>query len=108
MAWLSSIWRKEIAQPAPCAAITAFHMPNMFSGTHGSALVACPSTNLCFVMCLLLLIASPKHRILTLGVQAGKKRREIIDSDARKQKHRIQHSAPGTQKVKPARKKKVS
>ena len=39
--------------------------------------------------------------------QAGKQRREIIDNDAKKERRRIAHSAPGTRKVKPARKRKI-
>lgn len=39
--------------------------------------------------------------------QAAKTRRAIIDADAKKERRRIQHSAPGSRVVKPARKKKV-
>lgn len=39
--------------------------------------------------------------------QAAKTRRTIIDADAKKERRRIQHSAPGSRVVKPARKKKV-
>ena len=42
-----------------------------------------------------------------LSHQAAKTRRTIIDADAKKERRRIQHSAPGSRVVKPARKKKV-
>ena len=61
MTWLNAFWQEKEAQLAPCAAIAAFHVLNMFPGMHGSALVPCPSSNFCFVMCLLLLRASPKN-----------------------------------------------
>mmetsp|Transcript_729 Transcript_729/g.2165 ORF Transcript_729/g.2165 Transcript_729/m.2165 type:complete len:450 (-) Transcript_729:146-1495(-) len=49
-----------------------------------------------------------RHRHLPTAIyKAGKQRREIIDNDAKKQRRRIAHSAPGTHKVKPARKKKI-
>jgi hypothetical protein len=40
-------------------------------------------------------------------MQAGKIRRVQINSETRKEKNRIKHSAPGTVKVKAARKKKI-
>jgi hypothetical protein len=40
-------------------------------------------------------------------VQAGKTRRVQINAEKRKEKNRITHSAPGTVKVKAARKKKI-
>jgi WD repeat and SOF domain-containing protein 1 len=40
-------------------------------------------------------------------LQAAKTRRTIIDSDKRKLQRRIEHSAPGSIKVKPERKKKI-
>lgn len=39
--------------------------------------------------------------------QASKLRRTVQDADRRKQQRRIAHSAPGTVKVKPERKKKI-
>jgi hypothetical protein len=41
------------------------------------------------------------------AAQAGKLRRTIIDNDKRKLERRIAHSAPGSIKVKPERKKKI-
>lgn len=41
------------------------------------------------------------------AVQAQKTRRIQKDSEKRKERNRVAHSAPGAVKVKPARKKKV-
>ena len=41
------------------------------------------------------------------GIQMAKGRRIIKNADKRKEKNRITHSAPGSIKVKPARKKHV-
>jgi hypothetical protein len=46
-------------------------------------------------------------QILNNDMQAGKIRRVQINSEKRKEKNRITHSAPGTIKVKAARKKKI-
>ncbi len=43
----------------------------------------------------------------SLPAQAAKTRRTIMDNDKRKLQRRIEHSAPGSIKVKPDRKKKI-
>lgn len=49
-----------------------------------------------------------RHRHLPTSIyKAAKQRREIIDNDAKKERRRIAHSAPGSRVVKPARKKKI-
>ncbi|KAL4451264.1 hypothetical protein ABPG77_009336 [Micractinium sp. CCAP 211/92] len=49
-----------------------------------------------------------RHRHLPAPIyKAAKLRRTQIDSERRKTQHRIAHSAPGSVKVKPARKKKI-
>lgn len=49
-----------------------------------------------------------RHRHVPAPIyKAAKLRRTQMDSERRKTQHRIAHSAPGSVKVKPARKKKV-
>lgn len=49
-----------------------------------------------------------RHRHLPTSIyKASKQRRQIIDNDAKKERRRIAHSAPGSRVVKPARKRKI-
>ena len=49
-----------------------------------------------------------RHRHLPKSIyKTGKLRREVMDAERRKEENRIKHSAPGSIKIKPARKKKI-
>lgn len=60
------------------------------------------------MLCLLQVKRIVRHRHLPAPIyKAAKLRRSMVDSERRKTANRIAHSAPGSVKVKPARKKKI-
>lgn len=90
----------QIFQPGQGVCVVQAHNFSRLFAKHLEAL-----STLAEMLLLLLLNCniSPCARML----QAGKTRRAVQDADKRKLKRRIEHSAPGSVKVKAERKKKI-